>query len=135
MACHEVAALRLGLMTLLGHEDDNERQHELAELGPMAHEKGPLQSLTQSTNWREIQEAFDQSLADLESRVARMETDDPKLPYYRSLLVLSKKTDMQLKNLGHQLQSFYQNLEEIHDYMHEIYPVEDDAGDQQKGGG
>src|SRR5437016_2860919 len=33
MACHEIAALRLGLMRVLGRHDEAERQHEIAELG------------------------------------------------------------------------------------------------------
>ena len=42
MACHEIAALRLGLMKVLGHEDEAERQHELTELGAAADQPGPL---------------------------------------------------------------------------------------------
>jgi hypothetical protein len=41
MACHEIAALRLGLMRVLGRTDEAERQHELAELKGGAEEPGP----------------------------------------------------------------------------------------------
>src|SRR5947199_337345 len=48
MACHEVAALRLGLMNVLGIDDAAEKQHELAELGLAAEQPGPIRSLAPS---------------------------------------------------------------------------------------
>ena len=40
MACHELAALRLGLMKVLGI-DEAEKQHELKELGDKINCDGP----------------------------------------------------------------------------------------------
>ncbi len=42
MACHEIAGLRLGLMRIVGIDDEAERQHELAELGDGATKPGPI---------------------------------------------------------------------------------------------
>src|ERR1700733_7647242 len=50
MACHEIAALRLGLMKVLGIDDPAERAHELAELGDAANVPGPIASLMNATN-------------------------------------------------------------------------------------
>ena len=48
MACHEIAALRLGLMQVLGRNNEAERQHELAELGGGAEAPGPIRSLCEA---------------------------------------------------------------------------------------
>ena len=48
MACHEIAALRLGLMRVLGRTDEAERRHELAELGGVAAEAGPIKTLCET---------------------------------------------------------------------------------------
>jgi hypothetical protein len=42
MGCHEIAGLRLGLMNVLGIEDEHAKQHELAELGSAASAPGPI---------------------------------------------------------------------------------------------
>ena len=53
-----------------------------------------------------------------------MRADDPKLPYYRSLIVLTKKVELDLINQIDSLTRFYSNLDEMHDFVHEIYPAE-----------
>ena len=123
MACHEIAALRLGLMRILGREDETERQHELAELGDAAKSPGPIQSLCEVRDFASMHRLFAASLADLEQKVARTSSDDPKLPYLRSLVILSKKTELDLQNQADNLTRFYRELEEMHDFVHEIYPA------------
>ncbi len=124
MACHEIAALRLGLMRVLGIEDEAERQHELAELGEAARGAGPIQSLCEVRDWKSLHRLFGTALAELEEKVARTPPGDPKLPYLRSLVILSKKTELELKGHGDNLGRFYRELEEMHDFVHEIYPAE-----------
>jgi hypothetical protein len=124
MACHEIAALRLGLMRILGVDDAAERQHELAELGNAAARPGPIQSLCEVGDLKNLDRLFRTALADLEQKVATVSPQDPKLGYLRALIILSKKTELELKNHSDNLMRFYRELEEMHDFVHEIYPAE-----------
>ena len=123
MACHEIASLRLGLMRILGIDDEAERQHELAELGDGAAEPGPIQSLCNAQDLAGLRRFFEAALADLEQRIATKGPDDPDLPYLRSLLILNKKVELDLQNYVQSLNSFYRNLDEMHDLIHEVYPA------------
>ena len=125
MACHEVAALRLGLMNLLGINDEAERQHELAELGDACDKAGPLRSLSQAHDVAQLRRFYDAALSELADKVSRTAADDPKLPYYRSLLILTKKVELDLANQAEMLTRLYRDLDELHDYTHELYPAKD----------
>jgi hypothetical protein len=122
MACHEIAALRLGLMQLLGIHDEAERQHEVAELGDALDKPGPLKALTSARDLDGLSMLYASALSDLTERIARAGTDDPKLPYLRSLAILTKKVELDLRAHVDGLQRFWRELEEMHDYVHEIYP-------------
>jgi hypothetical protein len=122
MACHEIAALRLGLMRVLGIQDEAERQHELAELGDGAAAPGPIRSLCETTNLGNLQRFFAAALSDLSVKVAGMRADDPKLAYHRSLMVLTKKVELDLHNQVDSLTRLYRDLDQMHDFVHEIYP-------------
>jgi hypothetical protein len=122
MACHELAALRLSLMNILGVEDDAERQHELAELGSAAEKPGPVRSLMQARDLTNMLRFFDASLVELQEKVSTTRADDPKMPYLRSLLVLTKSVELELKRQNESLQRLWRDLEEVHDFTHEIYP-------------
>lgn len=124
MACHEVAALRLGLMNILGIDDSSERQHELDELGPAIDEEGPIQALTRATNVASLRQIYETAVTRLEEKVARTGTDDPKLGYYRTLVVLTKKVELELQSQERSLRQLYTDLDEMHDFVHEIYPAE-----------
>ena len=125
MACHEIAALRLGLMNLLGVTDDAERQHELAELGGACETPGPLRSLAQARDLGELRRRYESALAELHDKVARTAADDAQLPYLRSLLILTKKVELELAAHTETLTRFYRDLEELHDFVHEIYPAKE----------
>lgn len=125
MACHEVAALRLGLMQVLGIADEAERQHELAELGAAATMPGPIKSLSEARNMTQLKGIYENTLAALGEKVAGMSPDDPKLPYYRALVILTKKVELDLRNQVESLHRFYRDLEEMHDFVHEIFPAPD----------
>ena len=128
MACHEIAALRLGLMTVLGHDDAAERQHELAELGDGADQPGPVRAMCQATDLAALKRCYEASIAALEHRVATTPADDLRLPYLRTLIVLTRKVEL---DLGHQidgLHHLYRDLEAMHDFVHEIYPAPAGAG-------
>lgn len=122
MACHELAALRLALMNILGVDDPAERQHELAELGSAAEKPGPVRSLMQARDLASLQRFFEASLVELQERVSSTKPDDPKMSYYRSLLVLTKSVELELRRQTESMQRLWRDLEEVHDFTHEIYP-------------
>lgn len=124
MACHEIAALRLGMMRILGRDDVAERQHELAELGSAAEQPGPVRALCEATDLAQLRSSFASALADLEGRVAAEPPSSPKLPYLRSLIVFTKKVELDLANQIDALGRFHGDLERMHDLIHEIYPAE-----------
>ena len=123
MACHEIAALRLGLMRVLGRNDESERAHELAELGNGAQEPGPIRALCAASDLSGLRASFESALSDLNAKVAGTPPDDPQLGYYRSLVVLTKKVELDLANQIDSLTRFYRDLDEMHDFVHEIYPA------------
>jgi hypothetical protein len=124
MACHEIAALRLGLMTVLGHDDEAERQHELAELGDGAAQPGPLRAMSEARDLAGLKQFYEASIASLEQRVATTRSDDAKLPYLRTLIVLTRKVELDLAHQIEGLHHLYRDLEAMHDFVHEIYPAE-----------
>ncbi len=124
MACHEIAALRLGLMRVLGRHDDGERLHELAELQGAAGKPGPIASLCEAQDLGRLKRFFESALADLDSKVATTPAGDPQLPYLRTLVVLTKKTEMDLSAHIDGLTRFYRELDEMHDLVHEMYPAD-----------
>ncbi len=123
MACHEIAALRLGLMQVLGRRDEAERQHELAELGVQAEAPGAVRSLCQARDLASVQASYASALAELHTRVACTRPDDPQLPYYRTLVVLTKKVELELSHQIDALTRLYHDLDEMHDFVHEMYPA------------
>jgi hypothetical protein len=124
MACHEIAALRLGLMQVLGHHDEAERSHELAELGDSAEQPGPIRSLCQARDLGNLRQLYESALVELEQRVSSTPSADPQLPYLRTLIVLAKKVELDLAHQIEGLTHLYRDLEEMHDFVHEIYPAE-----------
>jgi hypothetical protein len=112
-------------MNVLGIDDEAERQHEMAALGGAAEAPGPVRSLAQARDFAQLKRFYDGALAELGDKVARMSADDPKLAYYRSLMILTKKVELDLANQHEMLTRMYRDLEELHDFVHEIYPAKD----------
>ena len=123
MACHEIAALRLGLMQILGIEDEAERQHELAELNQGDPPSGEVRLLSDARDLTRLKRLFEASLSQLEERVAGTPANDPQLPYLRSLVILTKKDELDLRNELERLTRFYLDLDEMHDFVHEMFPA------------
>lgn len=124
MACHEIAGLRLGLMGLLGLRDEAVRQHELAELGTGAERPGPVRSMCEARDLDSLRRFYESAVSMLEERVAKTGADDAKLPYLRSLVILTKKVEMELANQIDAFTRLFHDLEQIHDFVHEIYPAD-----------
>ncbi|SRR5579875_248887 len=124
MACHEIAALRLGLMRLLGLSDETARQHELTELGDGAAQPGPIHSMCEADDLKSLCRFYEAAVSALEERVAATSPGDAKLSYLRSLIILAKKIELDLSNQLDALTRFFNDLEQMHDFVHEIYPVD-----------
>jgi hypothetical protein len=122
MACREIAGLRLGLMRLLGLKDEAARQHELAELGDDADQPGPVHSMCAANDLESLRSFYEAAISVLEERVAATSPNDPKLPYLRSLTILTKKIELDLSNQVDALTRLFNDLEQMHDFVHEIYP-------------
>ena len=122
MACHEIAGLRLGLMNVLGIKDDHEKQHELAELGQAATAPGPIAPMIKAQTLTDLKKLYSQSLIHLAEKVAKTKDNDPKLGYYRALLVTTKKVELELNRMVNDMNQFYKELDEMHDYIHEVFP-------------
>jgi hypothetical protein len=123
MACHEVAALRLGLMQILGIDDEAERQHELAELNQGGGPSETLKQLAAARDFAGLKRLFESSLSQLEERVAQTKPDDPQIGYYRTLVVLCKKVELDLRNQLESSTRFFRDLDEMHDLVHEMFPA------------
>lgn len=124
MACHELAALRLGLMEVLGIDDQAEKQHELKELGDVLTQAGPLKSLSEGGNLERLIRFYSHSLVSLQEKVSQMPPDDKNLPYYNTLLVVTKKVEQDLQSQLESMNRFWRDLDEIHHYLHELYPTD-----------
>lgn len=122
MACNELAGLRLALSTVLGLDDEAARQHDLAEAGDAAERPGPVRSLIGARDLASARQFFRAALADLDARVAQSPPNSAKRPYLQTLIVLTRKVELDLDNQIEALARLYANLEEIHDFVHEIYP-------------
>jgi hypothetical protein len=111
-------------MDVLGVKNEAERQHELAELGTGADQPGPIRSMCGAKDLATLKQFYEAAVAALEERVSATRSDDPKLPYLRTLVVLTKKVDLDLAHQIEGLTHLYRDLDEMHDFVHEIYPAE-----------
>ncbi len=125
MACHEFAALRLALHTLLGDRPPHERTHEEQDLGDRLSAPGPLKALAEATDLAQLRVALDAAALDLEQRVADMSTDAVDLGYWRALLVNVKRTQAELARLTAWIEGWYHDLDQIHGVLHETFPESD----------
>ncbi len=122
MACRELTSLRLGLMKIIGIDDPAEKDHDLTELGEAINEPGPLQSLCAAEDLNKLLAYYQNALVELQERVAKTADDDPKLPYYQALVLVTKKVEQELQLHCAHLKRLYDDLDEIHHLIHEIYP-------------
>ena len=118
MACHEIAALRLGLMRVLGRTDEAERQHELAELGGPRRGRDPSDAVRGHRTSRAAS-APTPPPSDLEQGSRRPRPTTPSCPIYRTLVVLTKKVELDLAHQLAGLTKFYRELDTMHDFVHE----------------
>ncbi|SEH11444.1 Protein of unknown function [Natronorubrum sediminis] len=123
MSCHEIEALRLGLMNVLGVGDQHARDHAEKELE--GHLEGPIEALVEAESLTAIERHLDAALVDLEEEVAEMDRDDPEYDYTRGRLLEVRNAERAIKRLRVQSESIVDGLGEAHDTLHEIFPTEE----------
>ncbi|SDJ92573.1 DUF3209 family protein [Natronorubrum texcoconense] len=123
MSCHEIEALRLGLMNVLGVGDQSTRDHAEKELE--GHLEGPIEALVEAESLTAIERHLDAALVDLEEEVAGMDTDDPEYDYTQGRLLEVRNAERTIQRLTAQGESIVDGLGESHDMLHETFPVED----------
>ena len=109
-------------MNVIGINDLKEKQHELSELGDAVNRPGPVASMLNTQNLIDLKKLYEQSLTMLAEKVAKLPASDSKLGYYRALMVTNKKIELELTRLIGDLNSFYKELDEVHNFMHEVFP-------------
>ncbi|AFO58777.1 MULTISPECIES: DUF3209 family protein [Natrinema] len=123
MSCHEIEALRLGLMNVLGVGDDSTRDHAEKELE--GHLEGPIKGLAEADSLAEVERHLDAALVDLEEEVAAMDNDDPEYDYTRGRLLAVRDAERAIQRLHAQGESIVDGLGDAHDTLHETFPVEE----------
>jgi hypothetical protein len=123
MSCHELEALRLGMMNVLGTEDRTAREHAEAELE--GHMEGPIEALANAETFDAIERHLDAALVDLEAEVAETDSDDPEYDYLRGRLVAVRDAERAVRRLTDQGESVLDGLGDAHDVLHETFPAEE----------
>src|SRR6056297_2832371 len=100
MTCHELEALRLGLMHVLGTEDRSARDHAEQELdGDLS---GPIEGLANAETLSEIERHLDAALVDLEEKVAGADEESAEYDYLRGRLVAVRDAERAVGRLTDQ---------------------------------
>ena len=124
MTCHEIEALKLGLMNVLGTSDESARQHAYAELEGAL--EGPIEALAEAEDLSAIQRHLDAALVDLEETVATTEKTDSEYDYLRGRLIAVRDAEQSIQRLNTQGESVLTGFAETHDLLHETFPVEEE---------
>lgn len=120
MTCHEIEALRIGLLNVLGTGNDEIREHAERELGD--DRSGPIEAITEAETLTAIGRHLDAALVDLEEEIAETEPDDPNYDYLRGRLVAVRDAERAVARLTTQGEDVLEGLGEAHDLLHETFP-------------
>ena len=123
MTCHEIEALKLGLMNVLGTTDESARQHAYAELEGAL--EGPIEALAEAEDLSAVQRHLDAALVDLEETVATTEKSDHEYDYLRGRLIAVRDAEQSIQRLSMQGESVLNGFAETHDLLHETFPVDE----------
>ena len=123
MTCHEIEALRLGLMNSLGVSDDATEKHARDELGddPDPH----IEALADAESLAACKRHLDTALVELEAEVAETDDDAPGYDYLRGRLVAVRDAEAALDRLLNHGEGFLDDLGNIHHTLHETFPVDE----------
>jgi len=123
MTCHELEALRLGLLNVLGTGDAHAREHAEQELE--GHLEGPIEGLAEATTLSGVERHLDAALVDLEEEIAATDEDDPEYDYLRGRLVAVRDAERAVRRLTDQGESVLEGLGDAHDLLHEAFPADE----------
>lgn len=122
MTCHEIEALRLGLMNALGTDDESAREHARKELeGEM---DGPIEALATADSLAAVQRHLDAALVDLEEQIAATDPDADDYDYLRGRLVAVRDAEGAVRRLRDHGDGVLDDLGEAHHLLHETFPAE-----------
>lgn len=125
MTCHEIEALRLGLMNVLGTVDESARQHAEQELGDVLEEGGPIAALAAAETVDELQRHLDAALVELEAEVADTTEETAEYDYLRGRLVAARDAEAALDRFATQGESMLAGMDESHHLLHELFPTDE----------
>lgn len=123
MTCHEIEALRLGLLTVLGIDDASARDHAEKELE--GHLEGPIEGMATAESLAELRRHLDAALVDLESEVAEADPDSADYDYLRGRLLAVRDAERSLARLADHGETFLDDLGESHHALHDVFPGEE----------
>jgi hypothetical protein len=123
MTCHELEALRLGLLNVLGTGDNSAREHAEKELAGHLH--GPIRALAEAETLAAIERHLDAALVDLEEEIAETDRDDPEYDYLRGRLVAVRDAERAVRRLTTQGEDVLEGLGDAHDLLHEAFPADE----------
>ncbi|QGA82247.1 DUF3209 family protein [Halomicrobium sp. LC1Hm] len=123
MSCYEIEALRLGLMNVLGSEDEHAREHAERELDGEL--DGPIEALAEAQSLSAIERHLDAALVDLEAEIAEADPESQEYDYMRGRLVAVRDAERAVHRLTSQGESVLDGLGEAHDVLHEAFPVDE----------
>jgi hypothetical protein len=123
MTCHEIEALRLGLMNSLGVGDDAARKHARDELcdEPEPH----IEALAGAESLAECRRHLDAALVELESEVADADPDGRAYDYLRGRLVAVRDAEGALERLLTHGEGALEDLGASHETLHEAFPTDE----------
>jgi hypothetical protein len=123
MTCHELEALRLGLMNCLGVGDDAARKHARDELGenPEPH----IAALADAGDLDACRRHLDTALVELESEVAATDESAAEYDYLRGRVVAVRDAAGALDRLLDHGDAFLEDLGDSHHTLHETFPVDE----------
>lgn len=125
MTCHEIEALRLGLMTVLGTADESDRRHAEEELGEMLEAGGPVAALAEAETVDELRRHLDAALVDLEEEIAATEPGTQEYDYLRGRLVAARDAEASLERFADGGQQLLGDLDDSHHLLHELFPTDE----------
>ena len=123
MTCHEIEALRLGLMNSLGVGGDAARKHARDELGddPAPH----IAALADADSLADCRRHLDTALVELEEEVAAADADADEYDYLRGRLVAVRDAESALERLLGHGEGVLEGLRESHETLHEAFPTDE----------
>lgn len=125
MSCDEIEALRLGLINVLGTDDESTRRHAEDELGDALEAGGPVAAMAEADSLSELQRHLDSALVELEEEVAATDPEDPDAGYTRGRLVAVRDAERSLSRLADSGETFLSDLGDAHHALHETFPTDE----------